>query len=228
MNQRLFQLTLHFVTGATLACCIPAAHAAPRSEEEEPFSVVIPVLYEDEDGEAALVADLNEYLPAAKKFPAFIEVKTADEANEAWGKLGARFDDIKWDEVAPDAPSGDWSFINYSSSLTEFVQDYQIPGSRKKTSLCYKGENPEAALKIPGFIQGLADSVLSDGFYLSGWKYKSQSEIDDSYTEDPAAGNEFPKIWKEWRGRGEAVLIMYSNMYVDDWNFDADAVRKCR
>jgi hypothetical protein len=206
---------------------LPAAHATRNNEEAEPFSVVIPFLYADEDGGTRLAAELNEYLPEAQHFPAVIEAKTPDKANQQWNELSARFDAINWEVVAPEAPNEDWTTVDYADDLSELTQLHPVPGTRRDVTLCYKGENPEAALQVPGFIAGLADGILSDGFAVSGWKYKRQSELDERYAEEPEAAAEFPALWNEWRGRGEAVLIMSSNFYIDQWNFDGAIVRKC-
>lgn len=80
----------------------------------------------------------------------------------------------------------------------------------KKEGICYTGSPKEAV----GLLSWFTDSVFSDQFTLHAWKYKTRAydAAGSSFQGSDMAEfeSEFPEIWHEWRGRGEAILFLSS------------------
>ena len=97
----------------------------------------------------------------------------------------------------------------------------------KKEGICYTGK----ASKALDLFLSLGDNVLSDQFTLKAWKFK-QAAFDAEGK--PFAGSEaqadeenYPEVWKEWRGAGDAILIISSTSDGGEEN-SPTILRKCK
>lgn len=90
---------------------------------------------------------------------------------------------------------------------------------------CYKGD----ATKVAEIISSIADHLYSDQLSLLGWKYKKQMFIEgDGEAED---GNKWlsddSKLWKNWRGTGDAILLLYATSD-DGTDVNEALISKCK
>jgi len=94
-----------------------------------------------------------------------------------------------------------------------------IPGGAdtKGVYTCYTGD-PE---KVVGITTSVAGTLFTEQYTVQGWKYKQKTVLDqyflrsyDSEKEALAYLNKNSKMWRKWRGKGEAVLILAA--YSDD------------
>lgn len=98
---------------------------------------------------------------------------------------------------------------------------------KNKEGICYTGK----AQKALDLFLSLGDNVLSDQFTLKAWKFKTKAFDSES---KPFEGSEaqqdeesYPEVWKEWRGKGDAVLIISSTSDGGEENTPT-ILRKCK
>jgi hypothetical protein len=74
------------------------------------------------------------------------------------------------------------------------------------TGTCYTGD----AKDVTNIVFELGGSFYTEQMNLWGWKYKKQTHInpDEDKAETERFLNAESKLWKNWRGKGEAVLIV--------------------
>ena len=65
--------------------------------------------------------------------------------------------------------------------------------------MCWKGDGR----KVVDLIGRLTDDVFSDQLSVHGWRYKTTKQTADGIDE-----GELPAIWQNWRGQGEAILMI--------------------
>lgn len=150
------------------------------------------------------VAEVNKIL-ATTEFPQFdsvIELKNPETAYQDMSALYQRVSKIS--EQVPEL-----KYLNVSSEL--------YPGE----GTCYLGK-PEVAIDM---IFSLVDNYYSDQMSLIGWKYKNKKHLIDESAESDYSDS-FPEIWKNWKGKGEAILLLTS---VGDSGDDVQVsiIRKC-
>ena len=188
-----------------------------------------------------LFLSLSAYAKTALRIPVFIEGKknpvSASEINKKLKKSGG--------ELLP-------TYIELSSrkdaeaklkaldaqieeSLKTLGKEYKdaqrngelVPGEHNADGLetCYLGN----ALKVPGIVTDLADVYYSDQLNLLGYKYKKTTEITDDSDKEGTARHltENSKLWREWRGQGEAILVLTA---VGDGGDDVNEslIKRCR
>ncbi|MEK6579571.1 MAG: hypothetical protein AABZ55_10130, partial [Bdellovibrionota bacterium] len=109
-----------------------------------------------------------------------------------------------------------------SKSLSALGKDYKdvsrrsgnLPGDANLGGLktCYKG----SAKDVSEAVLNLAGSEYTEQMNIWGWKYKNITKIlaEDSDIDLKAYLNQESKLWANWRGQGEAVLLLIA--YSDD------------
>ncbi len=117
-----------------------------------------------------------------------------------------------------------------SLELVQYSDGSALEGGfgRGKQGLCYTG-SPKRAVEL---ITSLTDAVFSDQFSLWAWKYKKLAF--DGYGEPFADSEEaeyeadsYPDVWKEWRGQGDAILLISSTSDGGEER-NPTIVRKCK
>lgn len=79
--------------------------------------------------------------------------------------------------------------------------DYQTNDPR--TGICYRGDGAQ----VYGAVAALAGwALMSDQLSVHGWRYKHTKFLAEPLSEGEDAN--FPAIWHQWRGDGEAVLFV--------------------
>ena len=154
-------------------------------------ALVVPLIDENKK----LLSRYNDAARAKGKreIPDTVEVKTQSDGRKV-ADLRSYFDE----EIMPavNAPAqampawGPDSFTNWSRSK-------RTPG------LCYRGE-PKKAVEL---ITTVADSVFSEQTIVHGWRYKAEKHFNDG---DEEYESDFPDVWSEWRGTGNAILVVTS------------------
>lgn len=152
----------------------------------------------DESGVTA--AQINKELKAKglKTIPEYFEVSTNDkDAYKKYEAFSAMFDKA----VAPLKKDYYWS--------SETIPNSDFPGT------CYTGIGGQAVVDL---VFELAGSFYTEQMNLWGYKYKAEAVVNDEYGGEDGealeALNRDSKLWKEWRGKGEAVLMVIA--YSDD------------
>ena len=108
--------------------------------------------------------------------------KISEEITAAAEKLGPEY---KGMSMANESSPGE----NYAGDVTT----------------CYTGR----ASDVPGLISDLTDVYYSEQLGLWGWKYKSKTNYDASLDDGGKWLEEnAPKVWKNWRGDDDTVLIL--------------------
>ncbi len=192
----------------------------------------VPLVYEDcvkKNGKTVCTTRLLSTLNAALKkknitsslydaFPDFIEIESGTDVSEEY--MGV-------DELVDAASKG----LKKDIELSRYNSVSTYTNSKLAHPLCYVGLKSEDSSKrwahaqaVVGFIRALAYDVFSDQLQVLGWKYRQNKELrKDIESADEAA---FPELWREWRGTGEAILVV--NVDDDDGNlFSADIVKRC-
>jgi hypothetical protein len=171
-------------------------------------SLVIPLI----DEEQKLLSRFNAKATAQglKALPDVVEVKTTADADRV-DDLRRYFNDEVMDAVgAPDQAMPAWGPGSFTMSGP--------PG------LCYRG-NP---LKVVEFLGELAGRAFSEQLIVHGWRYKAIKKFDsDVDPNEPGMDEGFPEVWHEWRGAGEAVLVVSSTNDGGD-EFSPAIIPRCR
>jgi hypothetical protein len=86
-------------------------------------------------------------------------------------------------------------------------------GPNESGGSCYTGL-PGDAVK---FIKALAGDVYTEQLNIWAWKYKKSATYEQENLDQIGGEKEFEKflsegskVWKEWRGKGEALLVLYA------------------
>lgn len=123
----------------------------------------------------------------------------------------------------------DKKFAKATASVGEELSmaSENIPNSNMKGT-CYTGTGGEPVVDL---VFGLAGSFYTEQMNLWGFKYKTKTVINDENDNEPGETerllNEGSKLWKEWRGQGEAVLMVLA--YSDDGDdMNESIIPKCK
>lgn len=180
---------------AFAAGCAAPSSAEPVSDDAElkagEASLVVPLI----DEKKKLLSRYNAQAKAKglREMPDTFEVKTAADAQKL-ADLRSYFDETIMPAVgAKDQAMPAWG----PDSFTSWSKSSKTPG------LCYRG-NPTKVVEVIG--RG-TDLIWSDQLVVHGWRYKTQKHFEDSAGEYE---EQFPDVWKEWRGEGAAVLVVAS------------------
>jgi hypothetical protein len=179
-----------------LACrADDAADDAPATDAPElnakEASLVVPLI----DEKKKLLSRFNAQAKAKglRELPNTFEVKNAADAKK-YDELRTYFDDqIMGAFGAKDQAMPAWG----PDSYTNWSKTNKTPG------LCYRG-NPT---KVVSVIENGRDMLFSDQLVVHGWRYKAEKHLEDGAEEYEA---QFPDVWKDWRGQGDAVLVVAS------------------
>lgn len=171
--------------GLTMSLALSGvAHAAT--------SLRIPVVIVGEHEEPVNLKKINSALKAkgADQIPSYYEVSTDDQ--EPYKKSENISDLVdKANQIL-----GTSIMRNYSS----------VPGDSdtEQNKTCYRGTPSE----VIGLVQSLGDSQYSDQLGIHAWKYKKETHYVNASEEDEEFLLEGSMTWREWRGNGEAILIL--------------------
>lgn len=204
---------------ATAACGSDGDPAAAQADEsalkEKKVALRIPLLEETKGG-VRLLSVNNDKLEAAglPKFPDFIEIAGSKSgfatkaSHKKWADAGALIDKA-------DAQ------IHLSLEMVDYGEPRDYETKDKRTSICYVG-NPTMVVNL---IASLTDSVFSDQLGFHGWRFKHAKHLDESMP--PEEEKTFPKIWHDWRGDGDAILLITHTS--DDGNeMNVNLIPMCR
>ncbi|CAN5922464.1 hypothetical protein BH11MYX4_BH11MYX4_29740 [soil metagenome] len=214
---------------AAVAGCSASDSAAPspdpQTEDELNSAAVtlhIPLLEEVKVGKSTrrrLISARNADFKKAglAEMPEFVTV-TAKDAGKSFSDAAARVD-----AAAEKLKLAD------GIEMIRFGDGSELEGrfGTKKEGICYTGK----AQKALDLFLSLGDNVLSDQFTLKAWKFKHDSFDSEG---KPFAGSEaqadeenYPEVWKEWRGAGDAILIISSTSDGGEEN-SPTILRKCK
>ncbi len=94
----------------------------------------------------------------------------------------------------------------------EFPMATEVLPNSDMVGTCYTGTGGKAVVDL---VFEMAGSFYTEQMNLWGWKYKKQSRLGESIAEQEGekgeterALNKGSKLWSEWRGNGEAVLLV--------------------
>ncbi len=208
----------------TAACAAPSADGAPANEAEGPdtvedvnevnsgrVSLRIPIV--DENGKP-----LSRYNPklAAAGLPLYPDV-----VEVAGGPTGAmvKGGDKEWDRV-----QGLGDRVSEKLDIDVQQEDYGEPYNFKTndpaTTLCYRGSGKLVA----ALVESLGGRVFSDQLSIHGWRYRQIKGLPDGF--EPEFEESFPAIWRNWRGRGDAVLMLTASSD-DGSEINVSLIPKC-
>jgi hypothetical protein len=131
-----------------------------------------------------------------KAVPDYVEVADKDDWNDATKPVEKTLD-IANKKLG----------LELSIALASVPEEFS--DKKQGYSICYVGEGTEVA----GVVGDLADIPFSDQINVWGWRYKDQKWLDGNFDEKDLDKDKC-QTWNEWRGKGEAVLVMTS--YGDD------------
>lgn len=211
------------MAGCSSAETVPAA--IDPQEEELNSSVAtlhIPLLEEVKVGKSTrrrLIAARNPDFKKAglAEVPEFVIV----DAKDAGKSFSAAADRI-------DAASEKLN-LKDGIEMLRFGNGSELEGrfGKNKEGICYTGK-AEKALDI---FLSLGDNVLSDQFTLKAWKHRLKAFDPDGKpfegSEAQADEENYPEVWKEWRGKGDAILIISSTSDGGEEN-SPTILRKCK
>jgi hypothetical protein len=171
----------------------------------------VPLL--DENGK--LLSRHNAEMRAAglATFPDTVEIRGG--ADGAVVRDGAK----KWEKASALIDAAYEKGIELTHRLLAEPADYETKDAA--TTICYTG----SAKLVASLIQSLTDSVFSDQLGIHGWRYRQTKELQEG--SDPEWENAFPSIWKNWRGRGNAILFLTASSDSGD-ELNVGIVRKCQ
>lgn len=171
----------------------------------------IPLL--DEKGK--LLSAHNAALSAAGlgTFPDVVEIEGG--ANAALAKGATK----KWDEASALVDKA-YEKLHLSIEMQSYGEPFSYQTKDPKTTICYRG-NP---MLVVSLVSNLADAVFSDQLGVHGWRYRQTKQLDENLTADDEAT--FPTIWKQWRGKGSAVLVV-THSSDDGSEMNVGIIAKC-
>lgn len=143
-------------------------------------------------------AKVNKKLKAvgAKLLPEYIEVSTGEDSYEKFKEFDSKI------EASLKQLGEAYKYVQRESEL--------VPGQNNKGKLrtCFKGNANEVAT----LVASLADIAYSDQLSVLGYRYMKTKEIfaEHDVEETEKYINKKSRLWREWRGRGEAVLVLSS------------------
>ncbi len=189
-------LALLVLNGSLVACGGADADPAVSDSEDElrGGEAVLRVPLLDRDGK--LLKTHNDALEGKGIAPireATLEFRASRmaAAQAKWDAIGGRIDEAQEKDL-------DIEMLRYSEPYA-FVTD-------DANTMCWKGN----ALKVIDMISSMGDGIFSDQLSIHGWRYKSRkwSYAEEQGGEPEDVDAEFPRIWREWRGNGEAILMI--------------------
>jgi hypothetical protein len=171
----------------------------------------IPLL--DEDGK--LLSKHNAALGAAGlgTFPDVVEIEGGSHA--ALAKNATK----KWEEASALVDKA-YEKLHLEIAMRAYGEPYSYQTKDPKTTLCYRG-NP---MLVVDLVNNLADKVFSDQLGVHGWRYRQTKKLDENLTAEDEAT--FPTIWKTWRGKGAAVLVV-THSSDDGSEMNVGIISKC-
>ena len=166
-----------------------------------------------------LVAARNPDLKKAglAEIPEFVTVDAKD-AGKSFSALADRI-----------GAAADTLKLKDGIEMIRFGDGSELEGrfGKNKEGICYTGK----AQKALDLFLSLTDNVLSDQFTLKAWKFKTKAFDPES---KPFEGSDaqqdeenFPEVWKEWRGKGDAILLISSTSDGGEENTPT-ILRKCK
>jgi hypothetical protein len=225
-RQVLALLALIAVSAAVIPACGGTAASAPAdaTADEGPetaedvsdlksakVTLRIPLL----DDKGKLLSAHNAALTAAGlgTFPDVVEIEGG--TNAALAKNATK----KWDEASALVDKA-YEKLHLSIEMQSYGEPYSYQTKDPKTTICYRG-NP---MLVVSLVNNLADAVFSDQLGVHGWRYRQTKQLDENLTPEDEAT--FPTIWKQWRGKGAAVLVV-THSSDDGGEMNVGIIAKC-
>jgi hypothetical protein len=159
-----------------------------------------------------LMSAFNDKLVAGgfQKIPDFIDIDGSAAAKKYFDTAQA-FDD-ETSKLKIDAEQ------EGSSGPEDFTS-----ASKGVPAICYVGDPHKVADAI---MTGRDEGPFTDQLGIHGWKFKKEVHaVDDDPDKD--LGDNLPEIWKDWRGEGDAVLVL-THEGDDGDDVEASVVHKCK
>lgn len=154
----------------------------------------IPVAIGDENEKSVDLQKLNAELKAkgVAEIPSYIEISSDDPSPY---KTASAVDEMV-----------DKANAVLEKQITKIYSS--VPGDQdtKDNRTCYSGVPSEAI----GIISSLGDAQYSDQMNIFGWKYKKVTNYVNASADDEDALKEGSEKWRNWRGKGEAILMLSS------------------
>lgn len=72
--------------------------------------------------------------------------------------------------------------------------------------MCYYGKVD----RVPEMLENMIGSIVPVEFKVRGWKHRSRSFVFDITKEE--ADEQFPNIWRNWRGTDDTLLLIYNDL----------------
>ncbi len=205
--------------GGTSSDPVPdtAAEEGPETAEDvsdlksAKVTLRIPLL----DYKGKLLSAHNAALTAAGlgTFPDVVVIEGG--TNAALAKNAAK----KWEDASALVDKANEK-LNLSIEMRAYGEPYSYQTKDPKTTICYGG-NPMLVVTL---INNLADAVFSDQLGFHGWRYRQTKQLDENLTAEDEAG--FPTIWKQWRGKGAAILTV-THSSDDGSEMNVGLISKC-
>lgn len=159
------------------------------------------ILVDDSNGKASTVKALNAKLSAAGQatVPEYFDVSTGEDGHKKVAEVQAKIDvALKSLGIATDEIRLEGGYVPTDADI-------------KPNVTCYRG-NPAEVADIVG---SLTDIFYSDQLNMFAQKYKntttvldSNMDLEDQATADFLSGGS--KLWKNWKGQNEDLLILSS------------------
>lgn len=197
MNRSWLALALGVAMGTAACGSSGDGSGAPTDDEAElksgKVTLRLPLL--DANGKRPLLSTRN---PELQKLGLGTVPDTIELEGDAKGNATAA-SRKKWSDIDALVTKAQEKSSNVEMVLLAEPSEYMTKST--KTSICYTG-NP---LLVVPLIQSLTDGAFSDQLSIHGWKYKQKVFTDLS---DEDQEQFMPDVWKEWRGKGEAILTV--------------------
>jgi hypothetical protein len=134
-------------------------------------------------------------VPGFDEFPTYVELKDQAAIQQYSALLSALNDAISAAKL---------DYQAYSAAGPESFQ-FTL---NKQPVLCYNGDGHNAV----DALETLVSTIFSEQVGVWGWRYKHEKHFEDAdegdFNNPDTDMGDFPDIWKEWRGQGEAVLVL--------------------
>ena len=225
MKRWLLPLAITAAAMSTAACGSSTSDSAsspgPTSTDDanelqqKKLMIRVPLVADSKQHE--LLSSHNAQLKAAglSAFPDFVEIEGSKSG------FATKASHKKWDDAVALHAQAQEKIPSFNVEMVSFGEPLSYSTGDKSMSMCYVG-NPKLVVNLIG---SLTDSVFSDQLGIHGWRWKQTKRLDENLT--PEDEKTFPKIWHEWRGDGDAILMLTHTSDGGE-EMDVNIIPKCR